>query len=162
MLSRGLRIILGIVKTAAVLMCLLLAGCSQPAEAPGPVAKALPPDESRKFPLENQVSMQVVPDHLLGKSFLPGGNLAEYKQGAHHYRVFLIHATDAQKAAFLLVDWRNALSQPQYLANMGGFFGSDAGAPVYVFAKGPYVAGWVGLPQPEADRLARQLATHLN
>ena len=151
----------GFVKLAMLLGCLLLAGCSPPAEAPPPVTKAMPPDEGRKFPLEHQVSMQLVPDHLLGKRFLPGGNLAEYKLGARLYRVFLIHAADAQKAAFLLVDWRNALSQPQYLANMGGFFGADGGTPVYVFSKGPYVAGWVGLPRPEADRLARQFATRL-
>ncbi len=103
--------------------------------------------------------MQLVPDHLLGKKFMPGGNLAEYKAG---YRVFLVHAADAQKAAFLLVDWRNALTHPQYLANMGGFFGMDQGTPVYVFSKGPYVAGWLGLPQAEADRLARQFAMRLN
>jgi hypothetical protein len=105
--------------------------------------------------------MQLVPDHLLGKSFLPGGNLAQYKRGARSYQVFLIHAADAQKAAFLLVDWHHAMTQPQYLPNMGGYFGMDQGTPVYVFSKGPYVAGWVGLPQAEADRLARQLATHL-
>ncbi|HCC55735.1 MAG TPA: hypothetical protein DEQ47_00445 [Solibacterales bacterium] len=148
-------------KTATILFC-LLAACSQPREAPRAAVQVPPPDLRQKFPLQNQVSMQLVPDHVLGKSFMPGGNLAEYKHGAQQYRVFLIRADDAQKAAFLLVDWRNALSQPQYLANMGGFFGQDAGTPVYVFSKGPYVAGWVGLPQTDADRLARQFATRLN
>lgn len=150
------------VKTATFWLCLMLAGCSQPAAAPRPEAKAAPPDLRQKFPLENQSSMQVVPDHVLGKSFMPGGNVAEYQSGQRHYRVFLVRAADAQKAAFLLVDWRNALGHPQYLASMGGFFGQDGGAPVYVFSKGPYVAGWVGLPQPEADRLARQFALRLN
>lgn len=157
----GESIIIGTVKSATLVLCVLLAACSQPAETPHPVAKTLPPDESRKFPVEHQVSMQLVPEHVLGKTFLPGGNLAEYRQGARVYRVFLIHAADAQKASFLLVDWRNALTKPQYLPNMGGFFGMDGGTPVYVFSKGPYVAGWVGLPQAEADRLARQFATHL-
>ena len=153
-----------ICRVWALVAVAVLTGCSQPpaVETHKAVAPPPPPDERVKFPLENQVSMQVVPDHLLGKSFLPGGNLAEYKQGNHAYRVFLVHAADAQKAAFLLVDWRNALTQPQYLPNMGGFFGTDAGAPVYVFSKGPYVAGWVGLPQAEADRLARQFAARLH
>lgn len=152
-------------KTAVLLFC-LLAGCSQhqeaTREATPAAARTPPPDLRQKFPLENQLSMDLVPDHLLGKPFMPGGNLAAYKQGAREYRVFLARASDPQKAAFLLVDWRNALSQPRYLASMGGFFGLDADAPVYVFSKGSYIAGWVGLPQPEADRLARQFATRLN
>ncbi len=145
------------------LMCCFLLACSKTTQAPPAIeeTKAPPPDESRKFPLADQVSTKIVPDHLLGKKFLPGGNLAEYKSGAQTYQVFLIHAPDAQKAAFLLTDWRDALTKPEYLASMGGYYGMDNGTPVYVFAKGAYLAGWVGLTKEKADVLARQLAAKL-
>jgi hypothetical protein len=44
---------------------------------------------------------------------------------------------------------------------MGGYFGTDAGKPVYVFAKLKYLAGVVGLPEDLADPVARQLAARL-
>jgi hypothetical protein len=148
----------------ALCSCLLI-GCSQSTPPPPAVAeqqqKPLPADESRKFPLADQADTKLIPDHMLGKSFLPGGNLADYKNTKRTWQVFLIHAPDAQKASFLLTDWRDALEKPEYLANMGGYFGLDKGTPVYVFAKGVYVAGWVGLPRAEADLLARQLAMKL-
>jgi len=44
---------------------------------------------------------------------------------------------------------------------MGGYFGTDAGGPVYVFAKAKYLAGVVGLAEDRADPIARQLAARL-
>ena len=44
---------------------------------------------------------------------------------------------------------------------MGGYFGTDASRPVYVFAKTKYLAGVAGLAENKADPIARQLAARL-
>ncbi|HKW97826.1 MAG TPA: hypothetical protein VJN43_08825 [Bryobacteraceae bacterium] len=105
--------------------------------------------------------MQLVDDHLLGKDFLPGGNLAEYRSKGKTYQQFLIHAKSPEDAALLLFDFKNHLRDAKFLAHMGGYFGMDGAQPVYIFPKGPFLAGLVGLPEKEADPLARQFAAHL-
>jgi len=45
---------------------------------------------------------------------------------------------------------------------MGGYFGMDGAAPVYILQKGAFLAGFVGLPEKDADLLARQFAARLN
>ncbi len=105
--------------------------------------------------------MELVPDHLLGKDFLPGGNLADYKTPDGTFQLFLLEAADAQKAAFILLDWKAAMPDAKYLAHMGGYYGTDNGKPVYVFSKGPYLAGIVGLPMDKADAEGRRFAARL-
>jgi hypothetical protein len=126
-----------------------------------PAAHEPPVDLSTKFPLAGQTRIQLVPDQLLGKDFMPGGNLADYKTGAGVYQMFLVKMADSQKAAFLLLDWKSAMPEAKYLASMGGYFGTDQGKPLYVFAKGPYLAGFVGLSEEKADPEARRLAAKL-
>jgi hypothetical protein len=107
------------------------------------------------FPVTSRTAIKEVPNHLLNNSALPPGILADYPG----YQLFLIRSTDAQKAAFLLLDYKKLLQSPKYLANMGGYFGLDAAQkPNYVFAKGPFLAGVIGLPQDQADPIARQFA----
>lgn len=140
-----------------------LAGCggagrggSAPPNSPAEKAEIKPPaDESALFPLAGLTDSRVSPDHLLGKSFLPGGTVADYKAG---YRLFAIRKDSAQTASFVLLDFKKNLTNPKYLAHMGGFFGLDGDQPLYVFAKGPVVAGIVGLPYEKADIVARQFA----
>lgn len=142
-------------------------GCSSPAPQPKPEAASAPAqvtppaDESRRFALAGQVKMELVPAHLLDKPFMPGGNLATYQVGKARYQQFLGKLPDAQAAAFLLLDWRKALKDNHYLPNMGGFFGLDGDQPVYVFTKGAWIAGTVGLPEAKADAAMRQFAVHL-
>lgn len=131
------------------------------AAAPKAPAHAPPEDLGTKLPLAGQTKSQLVPDHLLGKDFMPGGNLADYKTAAGEYQIFLLKMADAQKAAFLLLDWKTAMPEARYLPSMGGYFGTDQGKPLYVFAKGPYVAGFVGLSEEKADPEARRLAAKL-
>jgi hypothetical protein len=143
-----------------------LAGCGGSSQAPAkkaaaPKKFAKPTDESRRFPSANQVKMDLVPEKLLGRDFLPGGNLAEYKRGNRAYRQFLIRAENSDRAAFLMLDFKNTLKDAKYLPHMGGFFGLDGETPVYCFQKGPYFAGFVGLPEKEADPLAREFAARL-
>jgi hypothetical protein len=126
-----------------------------------PPAHDPPRDVSTKFPLAGQTGMQLVPDHLLGKDFMPGGNLADYKTAAGVYQMFLLKMADSQKAAFLLLDWKSAMPEAKYLAHMGGYYGTDQGRAIYVFAKGPYLAGLVGLSEEKADPEARRFAARL-
>src|ERR1022692_2219065 len=122
-----------------VMMVGCAVSCSSPAPekaAPTPAVKATvhdpPRDLSTKFALAGQTRMQVAPDHLLGKDFMPGGNLADYKTAAGEYRMFLLKMADPQKAAFLLLDWKSAMPEAKYLAHMGGYYGTDQGQPIYV------------------------------
>ncbi len=146
---------------------LCLAACSIPSDQPArkkapkrPVVKVA--DESHRFTSENRVKIDFVKDNLLGKDYLPGGNLAEYKQGDKSYQQFLTRVDTAQKAAFLLVDFRDDLTDAKYLAYMGGYFGHDGDQPVLVFQKGRSLAGVIGLPEKEADIAARVFAATLD
>ena len=146
---------------------LCLTACSIPSDQP--VQKKAPKrpvvavaDESWRFTSENRVSIDFVKDNLLGKDYLPGGNLAEYKQGNKTYQQFLTRVETGEKAAFLLVDFRNALTDPKYIAYMGGYFRHDGDQPVLVFQKGRSLAGVIGLPEKEADMAVRVFAARLD
>jgi len=146
---------------------LCLTACSIPSDQPAekktlrrPIVEVA--DESRRFTSENRVSIDFVKNNLLGKDYLPGGNLAEYKQGNKSYQQFLTRVKTAEKAAFLLVDFRNDLRDPKYLAHMGGYFGHDGDQPVLVFQKGRSLAGVIGLPEKDADMAARVFAGALD
>ncbi|MFN7996805.1 MAG: hypothetical protein U0Q18_24540 [Bryobacteraceae bacterium] len=119
-------------------------------------------DESRRFPSANQTGTQLVEKNLLGKAFMPGGTLANYKKGAVTYSMFIAKLPSPQDAAFLLLDWKKALTGAHLVPSFGGYFGLDAGRPVFVFPKGGWIAGVVGLPEKDADLQARALAAHLN
>jgi len=114
-------------------------------------------DDQRYLPRAGQVSVKEVPAHLLNNSALPGGTLAEYKG----YQLFIIRTITAEKASFLLLDYKKTLKDPTYLPHMGGFFGLDANRPAYVFAKGVFLAGVIGLPRDKADAKAREFAAHI-
>ncbi len=118
-------------------------------------------DEYRRFPKSNLVDTQVVQTELLGKPFMPGGTLARYKKGSREYEMFLGQLPRSDQAAFLLLDWQKALTGRHLLPSFGGYFGEDRGRPVFVFSKGKWIAGIVGLPEKEADAQARLLAAQI-
>jgi hypothetical protein len=143
---------------------LWLAGCGPAAEKKQAEAPPPPPpvkDDTALLLAQNRVSATVVKDHLLGKQVLPGGTLGEYADRGRKYQLFIMETTSSQNAAILLLDFKTTLTDPAYIAYMGGYFGTDAGVPVYVFAKLQYLAGVVGLPEDLADPIARQLAARL-
>jgi hypothetical protein len=151
---------------AVAAIALTWCGCSSSApevkNAPTPVAATEPPpDQSQHFPQTGLVKMDRIADHLLDKNFMPGGNLATYKRGKLEYQQFLGKMPDADHAAFLLLDWNRQLTGSKYLAHMGGYFGLDGARPVYVFTKGAWIAGIAGLPQEQADAIAREFAARL-
>ena len=144
-----------------------LTGCgSEPKPAAPAAAKELvvqkPADESRHFPLADRTGTEVVDNHLLGKSFMPGGTLAHYRHGKTEYTMFVAKLGTAQDAAFLLLDWNKTLAGSTLVPSFGGYFGQDGGQPVFVFTKNAWIAGVAGLAQKEADAAARTLAAHLD
>jgi hypothetical protein len=157
-----------VVRPITLAFFLIAVSCSSPpveqpksTATPKAPAHEPPKDHSTKLPAAGQIRSQLVADHLLGKDFMPGGNLADYKTDLTEYQIFVLEAADARAAAFLLLDWKTAIPDAKYLAHMGGYYGTDQGKPIYVFAKGPYLAGIVGLPEAKADPEARRLAAKL-
>ena len=146
---------------------LVLGACgSGPTDRPS--ANAQPPkpattkDESSLFPSDGRVATQVYPDHMMNKPFLPGGTMAEFKGDKGEYREFLVHLADWTKASFLLQDYKNVLHNTAILPDQAACFGTDDGQPTYVFVRGPYLAGIVGLPKDQAQAVAKQLADKLS
>jgi len=145
----------------------VLCGCGEAPtrQEPKPeqaLAAPKPVDEGRRFPLADRVSLQLINDHVLGKDYLPGGNVAEYKKKGKSYQQFLVRSTSAEAAALLLFDFKGHLKDAKFLPHMGGYFGMDGAMPVYLFQKGSFLAGFAGLPEKEADALARQFAARLD
>jgi hypothetical protein len=148
---------------AAVLAAVLLS-CGSESKPPAVAEKAAAPkpaDESRHLPKAGLVESHVVDRELLGKSFMPGGTLGHYKVGKSEFDMFVARMPSAQDAAFLMIDWSKALANSKLVPSFGGYTGDDAGHPVFVFSKGVWVAGVVGLPQKDADTQARPLANLL-
>jgi len=132
---------------------------SEPAKTVEPPA---PTDESPRFPTADLVKTEVVNKALMGKSFMPGGTLAHYKKRKKEYEMFVAKLATPTDAAILLLDWKKALADAKLIPSFGGYFGKDAGRPVFVFSKGAWIAGVAGLSEKEADLEARTLAAHLD
>lgn len=121
-----------------------------------------PPDESGVLPRTNQVSTEIVADHLLDKSFMPGGTLGRYRNGSLEYEIFVRKLASPLDAAVLLADWQKALKGAKLVPAFGAYVGDDGGRPVFVFTKGAWIAGVAGLNEKQADLPARSLANLLN
>lgn len=145
----------------------ILAGCGSSPEPAArtevPPATALAPakDLTGLLPYAGQVSAKVVPDHIFDEPKLPGGTVGDYAVGSRKYQLIVVGSDNAQDAALLLLDIKGTLRNPEYLPNFGGYFGTLGTQPVFVFAKLQYVAGVVGLPQKDAEPIARILAARL-
>jgi hypothetical protein len=150
---------------ASLAMFLVSCGSSPTPPAPSAPPKAeapKPSDESRHLPKANLVDSKVVDKELLGKPFMPGGTLGHYKKGKTEYDVFIARLPTPLDAAILLPDWSKALAGSKLVPSFGGYFGLDAGRPVFVFTKGAWIAGIAGLPLKDVDAPARILAAQLN
>lgn len=145
-------------------VALFLTACGS---APEKKAAAPPPpapvkdDTALLLPL-HRTAAQVVPDHVLGIAAMPGGSVGDYDDAGKKYQLFVIETDTPDNAAFLLLDMKAALTNPAYLAQMGGYFGTRDGKGVYVFAKSKFLAGVAGLDKDAADPIARELAARLH
>jgi hypothetical protein len=143
--------------------------CSIPGDQPEkPKAEAAPPsakkprEETRRFPSQNRVSVEIVDNHVMGKDFLPGGNVAQYDDNGKRWRQFLVQVDSPTSAALLLNEYRAQMEGPKYLAHMGGYFGKDGVEDVLVMQKARWVLGIVGLSQKDADIVARNFAARVD
>lgn len=104
----------------------------------------------------------MIADHLLGKSFMPGGTLGHYRNGKQEYEMFVRKLASPLDAAVLLADWHKELKDSKLVPAFGAYIGNDAGRPVFIFAKSAWIAGIAGLDERQADLPARSLASLLN
>jgi hypothetical protein len=147
---------------------LLLTSCGPEPAPPAPkkVEAPKPVDDSSRFPTAHLVDTKIIDRQLMGKAFMPGGTIAHYKNGKREYDMFVARVKDGNAAALMLPDWRTALADAKLVASFGGYFGTDAGRPVFVFSKAGASCGWIagiaGLDQAAADAQARVLASRLN
>lgn len=143
----------------------LLAACgsAEPEKKAGAAPPPPPPvkDHSPVMMRDGLTGTEVVQNHLLDKEKMPGGTIGNYEVKGKKYQLFVIDVDNNQKAAFLLLDMKGTLKEPEYIDYMGGYFGSDETRKIYVFAKLHYLAGVVGLSKAEADPIARTLASRL-
>ncbi len=159
---RGQTRLAGTISAAVLLLsCSPEPKPASPAKSDAPKI-AIPSDESRRFPKTNLIETTVVDRELMGKSFMPGGTIAHYKRGRIEYEMFVARTASVNDAVFLLPDWRKALTGAKLVPSFGGYFGLDAGRPVFVFSKGSWIAGIAGLPEKDADTEARTLASRLD
>jgi len=158
-----------LLPTALVLL-LTSCGSSGPASPtaqkaevpPSRVEGPKPVDETRRFPMDGRENVEVVADHLFGKSYLPGGNIATYKKGGKTWKQFVIRAANPGDTAILLGRIKDGLKDPKFVAHMGGYFGMDGDTPLFAFPKGNWIAGVTGLPEKDADTAGRQMALRLD
>lgn len=129
---------------------LLLAACSS---QPKPAA-----NEVQQLPSAGQVSKQEVPDHILGKPFLPHGTLAHYKTSTAEYDMFVAQFPSHTDASIALANLEGNIQGAKLVKDMDGYFGSDAGRPIFVFPMDRWIGGVLGLPLPEAEQAGRVLA----
>ena len=159
-----------LVAPLMVLVCLGLAGCSS---SPEPkvvknVVRIDPPPPPVKnhtslFPDAGKIDARIVTDHILDIAALPGGSVAEYNVKGKSYQMFIIDTDTNQNAAFMMLDVKHAMAaDPDYMAHIGGYFGTYKDKPLYCFAKRHYLAGVYGLARAKADPLAIELAAQLN
>ena len=87
--------------------------------------------------------MEMVADHLLGKEYLPGGNIADYSTNVGVYQMFLIKEKDTTKAANLILDWRATHADLQYMPKIGGYYRARQRHSRIFVLKG-FICGWVG------------------
>lgn len=147
---------------------LWLGGCSAPpaaenAEAKKPALPDLPTPiaEDVKFPKPNRKSIEVVQAKLLGYEFLGGGNLASYEAGKQKYKLFAIRCRSAQQAGSYIFDIKSQLKNPSFVASYGGYFSEMPEGPIFVFAKGNYIGGIVGLSEQDAIQTGKEFAARL-
>lgn len=127
-----------------------------------PITTTKPDDLSHLFSSKGREGVELVERNLLGKDYLPGGNLVEYKKEDVRFQQFLIRASTPEKAMFFMIDLKNDLKNAKFIPHLGGYFGSDRGSPILVMQRGRSLAGVVGLPEIDADNVLREFAQRLD
>ncbi|GAB4358888.1 MAG: hypothetical protein OHK0021_03100 [Bryobacter sp.] len=124
---------------------------------------SLPPPiaENVKFPLNNRTFIEVAPRELFGFPFLAGGNVATYTTTKLTYKLFSIRCNSPEQAASYLFSIKEQMKEARFVASYGGYFSTMPEGPLFVYAKGAYVAGSFGLDETEAIELNKEFAARL-
>jgi hypothetical protein len=142
------------------------AGCDSGQKAvpvTAPLKPAVKPvDLTRFFPLTNRGEVKLEEEHLLGKDYLPGGNIAHYKNGKQEYDLFLLKTSGNETAALLVFELKGKLKDPKFIPQFGGYYGLDGEKKIFVFPKLAYLAGVIGLSEKDADGIARDFAARIH
>jgi hypothetical protein len=114
-----------------------------------------PPEVLQWFMKENQVSLRMVPESVLGLSQLKRGYVAKYKQG----QAFLVAEDSPKAAADVLKNLRARFetSSPAQVGDEGFQAQVKYLDGICIFRKGRYIAGYASLP--DAQQAATDAAT---
>lgn len=151
-----------------VLIALFAVACGSPEEATSPeVEQTAAPaekilDQTHFFRKEGLVEAKVVEANLAGKDFMPGGNHASYERDGKTFQVFFTLRRNANVATFLFMDYKDVLTDAEFVPHFGGYFGMDGETPTFVFPREKYVVGITGLDLEDADLEGRWIAGYLN
>ena len=118
-------------------------------------------DQSRMLPLKGLKHSGIVMDHVAGIPKLPGGTVGDYSAGAKTYKILIVDAETAQQAAFLLLDAKGVLQNPEYLSSFGGYFGNEQAGRL-CFCERTVSDRDRRVSKAAADPIARTLASRLN
>lgn len=119
-----------------------------------------PPEALRWFPGENQVSVRLVPESVLGLKILKRGYVAKYKEG----QAFIVLEDSPESAAEVMKKLRIRFtdSTPAQIADEAFQVKAPYLDGICVFRKGRYIAGYANLPNAAAAAAqAAQLAPRI-
>jgi hypothetical protein len=122
--------------------------------------RSTPPEALDWFPKENQTSVRLVPESVLGLRQLKRGYVAKYAQG----QAFIVLEASPESAAetFKKVQARFPDASPAKFADEAFQAKTQYLDSICIFRKGRYVAGYANLPDPqEAVTRATKLATRI-
>jgi hypothetical protein len=113
-----------------------------------------PPEALQWFPGENQVSVRLVPESVLGLKILKRGYVAKYKEG----QAFIVIEQSAESAAEVMTKLRARFegSTPTKLGDEAFQVKAPYLDGVCVLRKGPIIAGYTNLP--DANQAAAEAA----
>jgi hypothetical protein len=119
-----------------------------------------PPDALKWFPGENQVSVRLVPESVLGLKILKRGYVAQYQHG----QAFVVSEESPQTAAEVMKKLRERFegTQPAQIGDEAFQVRAPYLDGICVFRKGRYIGGYANLPSPaDAASQATKLIAHL-
>jgi hypothetical protein len=118
------------------------------------------PEALEWFPKENQVSVRLIPESVLGLRQLKRGYVAKYKQG----QAFLVQEASPESAAEVLKSLRERFDgvSPAQIGDEAFQSKVKYLEGICIFRKGRYLGGYANLPEPqEAASQAAKLAARI-
>ena len=122
--------------------------------------RVTPPVALGWFPRENQVSIRLVPESVLGLKILKRGYVAQYDHG----QAFMVEEESAKAASETMKKLRRQFegAAPAQIADEAFAAQAPYLDGICVFRKGRYIAGYANMPDPvQAAALAAKLVARL-